>query len=55
MKVIGEIQMLKQLSEAKENMFTTKLVDIITAKDKSKLNFVFLVLEYIESDLKKVL
>ena len=36
----------------KNNRFTTKLYDIITDKDMS---IVFLVLEFVDSDLKKVL
>lgn len=36
----------------KQNKFTSKLYDIIVDKD---MNIVFLVLEFMDSDLKKVL
>jgi hypothetical protein len=36
----------------KQNKFTTKIYDIMADKE---LNIVFLVLEFVDSDLKKVL
>ena len=38
----------------KNNVFTTKLLDIIAPKNLEQINFVFLVIDYVDSDLKKV-
>ena len=69
--MLREIILLRKLTSIKENAFTTKLVDIILPEeilfeeskrideeseyDHTKLNRIFLVLEYIESDFKKML
>ena len=38
----------------KSNVFTTKLVDIIAPSKLDKLSSIFIVMEYVDSDLKKV-
>jgi len=39
----------------KGNIFTTKILDIITSEQLEEMNYVFIVMEYFESDLKKLL
>lgn len=48
-KVMREIQIMKQLTKMKNNIFTTKLIDLIIEGDS-----VFLVMNYMSSDLKKL-
>ena len=38
----------------RNNVFTTKLFDIIAPKNLDSINYVFLVIEFVDSDLKKV-
>lgn len=38
----------------KSNVFTTKLLDIIASKNVEKMNYIFIVMEHVDSDLKKV-
>lgn len=38
----------------KNNVFTTKLLDIIASNQVEKLSYVFLVMEHVDQDLKKV-
>ena len=38
----------------KNNVFSTRLLDIIAANTIDKLNYVFLVMEHVDQDLKKV-
>jgi mitogen-activated protein kinase 1/3 len=45
---------LRKFTQIKENNFTTKLLDIIIPKD-NKLNHIFLVLESLPTDLKKII
>ena len=47
---------MDKLTNMPKNYFTTKLIDIIMAQKTSSLDKqgLFLVMEYIESDLKKV-
>jgi mitogen-activated protein kinase 1/3 len=53
-KILGELQILRQLSTMKSNVFTTKLIDVIASTNLEKLNYIFIVMEYVDSDLKKV-
>ena len=39
----------------KNNLFTTKVYDIISPKNLNEMNYIFIVMELIESDLKKLL
>lgn len=39
----------------KGNIFTTKILDIIAPDIIEEMNYVFIVMEYFESDLKKLL
>lgn len=56
--VIREIMILRQLSSM-NSVFTTKLHDIIippeAEEDLTKINCIFLVLDFVEHDLKKLL
>ena len=52
-KVIREIQILRQLSKMKRNIFTTKLLDMIIPKTKD-FSKIFLVMNYQTLDLKKL-
>jgi mitogen-activated protein kinase 1/3 len=38
----------------KNNVFTTKLLDIIAPTNPDKLDYMFIVMDHIEQDLKKV-
>ena len=49
-KVVREIQILTQLTKMKGNIFTSKLIEIITDGDD-----IFLVMEYKCSDLKRLM
>ena len=53
-RLIGEVQILRQLSAMKNNQHTIKLLDIISDPCLEK-DYVFLVTCYIESDVKKVM
>ena len=48
--------MLRQFTEDKgNNLFTTKLIDVVQGKQDGKdLDYIFIVMEYVESDLRKV-
>ena len=66
-KVLRELTLLRKLSEMKDNIFTTKILDIILpleveflkdgkkTYDFAKLTHIFIVLELQEFDLKKML
>ena len=51
-KVLREIQILRHLTEMKENVHTVKILDLIVSED---MKSIFIVMNYISSDLKKVL
>ena len=53
-KVVREIMIMHQLAKMKENVFTTKLYDIIIAGDADNFDSVFLVMDYTSHDLKKM-
>lgn len=55
-KVVSEVHILRKLSTLKENVFTTKVFDIILPKDvgendEKPIDFLFIVMEYVEFDL----
>ena len=56
--MLREISILSQLSAIKDNMYTTKLVDIVIAgRDQStihKSTGIFIVMEYTEGDLSNI-
>jgi mitogen-activated protein kinase 1/3 len=54
-KVVREIMIMHQLSKMKENVFTTKLYDIIIAGDMDTFDSIFLVMDYTTHDIKKML
>lgn len=58
-KVLREIGILRRLSQLSANVYTSKLYDIIIpASQQSELetfNDVFLVMEYVEFDLKSII
>jgi len=43
------------MSMMKTNLFTTKILDIIAPKKIDYLNYIFIVMELMDSDLKKLL
>ena len=51
-KLLSEIQILRVLSRIPHNCFTSGLKDVVYSVEH---DFIFMVLEYMESDLKKVL
>ena len=52
-KIIREIQILRQLSQMPNNQFTTKIFDIITPPN-GDMSFIFIVMEHMQTDLKKI-
>ena len=57
--VLREIQISRQLSQMPENIYTVKLLDIIinpkALQDPTKLKRIFLVMNYIDFDLRILL
>ena len=57
--VLREIQIFRQLSQMPENVYTVKLIDIIinpkALQDPTRLKRVFLVMDYIDFDLRILL
>ena len=53
-KVLREIQILRKFTQMKNNHYAVKLYDIIIP-NTSKLTHLFLVLEHMPTDLKKVI
>jgi serine/threonine protein kinase len=49
LKILREVQILKEFSKMKSNIFTTKLLDMFVEGDS-----IFLVMEYKSNDLKKL-
>jgi hypothetical protein len=49
-RVVREVQILIQLSKMKNNIFTTKLIDIVADGDR-----IFLIMDFQISDLKQLL
>ena len=58
-KLISEIYILRKLSALKENVYSTKIYDILTPqsleKDNSPVDSIFVVMEQVDYDLKKML
>ena len=58
-KLISELYILRKLSAMKENVFATKIYDIIVPQplknDNSQVDCIFVVMENVEYDLKKML
>jgi len=52
--LVREIEILRKLSEIKDNIFTPKLLDIMTTTEKGQL-VVFLVMEHVRFDLKAIM
>ena len=53
-KIVREVQIMRQLTQMEGNQFTTKLYDIITPKNLDNLTYIFIVMEYMQTDLKKI-
>jgi mitogen-activated protein kinase 1/3 len=51
-KVLREIQIMRHLTQMEGNVHTTKLYDVMHTEDFSHI---FMVMDYVESDLNKVL
>ena len=51
-RVISEIQIMRKLSSIPNNIFTVKLLDLIYSEDT---HYIFIVMDYVEFDIKKVL
>ena len=51
-RIVSEIQILRKLSTIKENIYTVKLLDVITSdfdtNDDDKIDFIFLVMEHVD-------
>lgn len=52
-KIISEIQILRHFTNMKNNKHTTALLDVITDSNFEH-DYMFLVMDYVDSDLKKV-
>jgi serine/threonine protein kinase len=53
-KIVREIQILRQFTQMPNNQFTTKIYDVITSKKIEDLSYIFIVLEFMQTDMKKV-
>jgi serine/threonine protein kinase len=53
-KVLREVQILRMLSEMENNVFTTKLIDIIIPSEKDS-DTIFLVMDYMPFSLRNLL
>jgi serine/threonine protein kinase len=53
-KVMREIQILRELTKMKGNLFTTKLIEVLVPNSK-EYNEIFIVMDYKSSDLKKLI
>ena len=58
-KLVSEIQIMRKLTEQKSNCFTTLVYDLITPeidpKTEDQIDYVFIVMDYEESDLRQIL
>ena len=56
-QLIGELQILRKLSSIKSNVYTTQLFDVIVPDfdDTKDITCIIMVMNYVETDLKKVL
>jgi serine/threonine protein kinase len=52
-----EIQLMKKLSKIKDNVFTTKLYNVIETEDAENpgTKYVYLIMEYMTMDLQKII
>lgn len=53
-KLLTEIRILKQLTQINNGLYTTSLLDIIIEDDPRNVNYAFIVMEFVDSDLKQV-
>ena len=53
-KIVREIQILRQFTQMENNCHTTKIYDIITPKNMENLDYIFIVMEFMQTDLKKI-
>jgi len=53
--VLRELQIMIGLTKAKENVFTTKIHDIVIAGPPETFTSVFIVMDYVEQDLGKMI
>ena len=57
--MLSEIQILRKLSEQKSNCFTTQIYDVLFPEfdetSEDSLEYIFIVMEHEESDLRKLL
>jgi hypothetical protein len=49
--MVRELTILRKLSQINNNIYTTKLHDIILAGDPDNFQSIFLVMDYVEKDL----
>lgn len=58
-KIVSEIQIMRKLSALKTNCYTARIFDVIAPefnpKSSSPIDYIFIVMEFEESDLKQVL
>jgi serine/threonine protein kinase len=53
--VLRELELMIQLSNMKNNIFTTKIHDVILAGDNHKFTSLFIVMDYVEQDLSSMI
>ena len=53
-KIMREIQILREITKMKGNVFTTKLVEVLVPSNKD-FDEIFIVMDYKSSDLKKLI
>ena len=53
-KVIREIQIMRHLTQMQNNHFTIKIYDIIIPENTVTFDYLFIVMEYMQTDMKKI-
>ena len=53
--VVRELTILRKLSQIENNIYTTKLQDVILAGEPDTFESIFLVMDYVEQDLAKLM
>lgn len=55
--LVSEVQILRKLSEQRDNIYTTKLLDLIVPEvaPSEQIKWVVIVMDYVQSDLRTAL
>ena len=53
--VVSEIQIMRKLTKISKNIFTTQILDVIISSNPERNDYLFIVMEHVEHDLRTVL